>query len=362
MKPTIQSTIICCLLTALAACQSQDPPAMTMIDQPAIPKSVKSQPGSTLSAVRERGYLRCGVSTGIKGFSLPDKSGNWSGLDVDFCKSVAAAIFGNASKVEFLPLTAKERFTALQSAEIDLLSRNSTWTLSRDTQMNLKFVAINFFDGQGFLINKRTFVGATSARDLDGAAVCIKTGTSSESTLADYFRQHGMKYQPVSFNTPDQALKGFEAGRCDVFTSDQSQLYALKYNLKNAEDSVVLPEVISKEPLGPVVREGDEVWLNIVRWSLYALINGEELGLTQKNIDQMKTSQNPAIERFIGNNQDFGIHMGLNSDWAYQIVKEVGNYGEIFDRNLGKSSDLKIDRDLNELWNKGGLLYAPPIQ
>lgn len=316
--------------------------------------------GSTLKAVQERGKLLCGVNTGLAGFSSVDDAGNWTGLDVDVCRAVAAAVLGDADKVEFKPLTAKERLTALQSGEIDLLSRNTTWTLSRDTALGLNFIGVAYYDGQGFMVSKA--LGVTSAKELDGAAVCILAGTTSELNLADYFRTQGMQYEPVVFDTADQTARGFEAGRCDVLTSDQSQLYAVRIKLKEPDKAMVLPEVISKEPLGPAVRQGDDDWFNIVRWALFALVNAEELGITSANVDEMKAGSNPEAGRMLGAEGSTDNSMGLSRDWVVQMIKQVGNYGEIFERNVGSGSPLKIDRGLNALWNNGGLQYAPPFR
>ncbi|WP_216593911.1 amino acid ABC transporter substrate-binding protein [Thioflavicoccus mobilis] len=314
----------------------------------------------TLEAVKERGFLQCGVNTGLPGFSNADENGNWTGLDVDLCRAVAAAVLGGADKVRFTPLTAKERLTALQSGEIDLLSRNTTWTMTRDTSLGVHFAGVNYYDGQGFLVSKG--LGIKSARELDGAAVCILSGTTTELNLADYFRTHGMSYDPVVFDTADQTARGFESGRCDVLTSDQSQLYAQRLKLSEPDKAIVLPEVISKEPLGPVVRQGDDRWLNIVRWTLFALIDAEELGVDSGNVDAMKESRNPAIRRLLGLEGTKGSGLGLDDAWAYRAIKEVGNYGEIFERNVGQASPLKIERGLNRLWTDGGLQYAPPIR
>lgn len=317
--------------------------------------------GATLDAVKAKGYLQCGVTTGLAGFSAADEKGRWTGLDVDTCRAVAAAVFGDADKVRFTPLTAKERFTALQSGEIDLLSRNTTWTLTRDTNLGLNFAGVNYYDGQGFLVSKD--LGVSSARELDGAAICIQAGTTTELNLADYFRTHGMSYTPVTYDKSDETVKGFAAGRCDVLTSDQSQLYALRIKLDDPESAIVLPEVVSKEPLGPVVRNGDEDWFKIVRWSLFAMLNAEELGITSANIDQLKnTSATPAVQRLLGLSGIKGQGLGLSDDWAYNIVKQVGNYGEMFERNVGMGSPLKISRGLNALWTDGGVQYAPPIR
>ncbi|MBI5780644.1 MAG: amino acid ABC transporter substrate-binding protein [Rhodocyclales bacterium] len=317
--------------------------------------------GQTLDTVLKRGVLHCGVSDGLPGFSYTDATGNYAGIDADFCRAVAAALFGDAKKVKFTPLTAKERFTALQSGEIDVLSRNSTWTISRDVGMGMSFTGVTYYDGQGFLVNKK--LGVKSVRELNGATVCIQAGTTTEMNLSDYFRTNGMNYTPVTYEKSDESAKALESGRCDVLTSDQSQLYAQRIKFANPDDYVVLPEVISKEPLGPVVRQGDSEWFNVVRWTLFALVAAEEYGITSSNVDQMaKTSTNPEVRRLLGLDTDFGKDMKLKKDWAYQIVKQVGNYGEVFERNVGKGSPLKIERGLNAQWNKGGLQYAPPFR
>ncbi len=314
----------------------------------------------TLENVKAKGFLQCGVSTGLPGFSNPDAEGNWQGLDVDVCRAVAAAVLGDASKVKYTPLTAKERFTALQSGEIDILSRNTTWTLTRDTSLGLNFAGVNYYDGQGFMVSKD--LGVSSAKELDGAAVCIQSGTTTELNLADYFREHGMKYTPVVFDTSDQTVKGFEAGRCDVLTSDQSQLYALRIKLAKPDNAMVLPEIISKEPLGPVVRQGDDQWFNIVKWSLFAMINAEEYGLTSANADDMLKSTNPNVRRILGLEGPKGKGLGLDDKWGYNIVKQVGSYGESFEKNVGTNSPLGIARGVNALWKDGGFQYAPPIR
>lgn len=315
---------------------------------------------STLQTVQKKGYVQCGVSTGLPGFSNPDSQGHWQGLDVDVCRAVAAAVLGDASKVKYTPLTAKERFTALQSGEIDVLSRNTTWTLSRDASLGVNFAGVNYYDGQGFLVSKN--LGVTSAKELDGAAVCVQSGTTTELNLADYFRSHNMKYTPVVFDTSDQSVKGFEAGRCDVLTSDQSQLYALRIKLSKPENAVVLPEVISKEPLGPVVRQGDDAWFNVVKWSLFAMLDAEELGVNSKNVDEMLKSDNPSVKRLLGIDTDMGKMLGISNKWAYNIIKQVGNYAEAFKRDVGEDSPLKIKRGLNALWINGGIQYAPPVR
>ncbi|MGL4753439.1 MAG: amino acid ABC transporter substrate-binding protein [Aeromonadaceae bacterium] len=317
--------------------------------------------GDTLAQVKKKGELQCGVSDGLPGFSNPNAKGTWEGIDVEFCRALAAGIFGDASKVKFIPLNAKERFTALQSGEVDVLSRNTTWTLTRDATMGLSFDATLYYDGQGFLVKKE--LGVKSAKELDGASICIQAGTTTELNVSDYFKANGMKFTPVVFDTSDQTVKGFESGRCDVLTSDQSQLYALKIKLAKPDDAVVLPEVISKEPLGPAVRQGDEQWSTLVKWTLFALVNAEEYGVTSKNVDELKaSSKNPDVRRLLGLEEPTGKVLGLVPGWGYQIVKQVGNYGEVFDKTVGKGSPLGIARGVNALWNQGGFMYAPPIR
>ena len=317
--------------------------------------------GATLDAVKNKGFVQCGVSTGLPGFSAADEKGQFTGIDVDMCRGVAAAIFGDPGKVKYSPLTAKERFTALQSGEIDMLPRNTTWTYTRDTSLGLNFTGANYYDGQGFLVTKN--LGVKSATELDGASFCIQAGTTTELNLADYFRANKMSYTPITFDTSDQTVKAFEAGRCDALTSDQSQLYALRIKLKDPKGAVVLPEVISKEPLGPVVRQGDDEWFNVVKWMLFAMINGEELGVTSANVDEMKAkSTDPNVRRLLGVEGVKGEWMGLPDEWGYNIIKHVGNYGEVFERNVGEDSPLGISRGLNALWSKGGIQYAPPVR
>jgi general L-amino acid transport system substrate-binding protein len=317
--------------------------------------------GATLDAVQKKGFVQCGISDGLPGFSYADEKGNYLGLDVDVCRAVAAALFGDASKVRYSPLTAKERFTALQSGEVDVLSRNTTWTSSRDAGLGLNFTGVNYYDGQGFLVNKK--LGVSSAKELDGATLCIQAGTTTELNAADYFRANGMSFTPITYDTSDESAKSLESGRCDVLTSDQSQLYAQRIKLGSPDDYVVLPEVISKEPLGPVVRQGDDEWFNIVKWSLFAMLNAEELGVTSENVDEMaKSTANPDISRLLGGEGEYGKELKLPKDWAHQIVKQVGNYAESFERNVGAGSDLKIERGLNALWNQGGIQYAPPVR
>jgi general L-amino acid transport system substrate-binding protein len=314
----------------------------------------------TLKAVKDRGSLICGVSQGIAGFSNPDDKGNWTGLDVDYCRAIAAAVFNDPSKVKFSPLSAKDRFTALQSSEVDVLARNSTWTSSRDTSLGLNFAAVNYYDGQGFMVRKALKVN--SALELNGASVCTQTGTTTELNLADYFRANNMKYEVIAFSTADETVKAYETGRCDAFTTDVSQLYAEKLKLSNANDHVVLPEIISKEPLGPVVRHGDDQWFDIVKWVHFAMINAEELGVSQKTLDEALKSPLPEIRRLVGTEGAYGEQLGLTKDWVVRIVKHVGNYGESFERNLGSGSKLGISRGINRLWTKGGIQYAPPVR
>ena len=314
----------------------------------------------TLDDVKKAGMLKCGVSTGLAGFSQKDEKGNWSGLDVDVCRGAAAAVLGDASKVSYKPLTAKERFTALQSGEIDILSRNTTWTHTRDTSLGLNFAGVVYYDGAGFMVNKN--LGVDSALKLDGAAACIQAGTSTELAIADYFRENNMKYKVVTFETSDQTRSGFESGRCDFLVSDQSQLYSLRIGLKDPAGAVVLPEVISKEPLGPVVRQGDDKWFNIVKWTVNASIEGEFQGVTSANADEMAKSGKPGQKRLLGAEGDLGEKLGLDADWAAKIIKQVGNYSESFERNVGMDSPLKISRGLNAQWNKGGILYSPAMR
>jgi len=313
---------------------------------------------STLDAVKSKGYLQCGVNTGLAGFSQPDARGVWKGLDVDACRAVAAAVFGDASKVRFTPLTAQQRFTALQSGEIDMLSRNTTWTLSRDTSLGLNFVGTNYYDGQGFMVPKK--LGVTSAKQLNGATICVQPGTTTELNLADYFRANKMTFKPVVIEKLEEVTNAYFSGRCDVYTTDVSGLVSTRGSrAPNPADHVILPEVISKEPLGPVVRHGDDRWFDIVKWSLFAMLEAEELGLTSKNIDQNLNSTNPAIQRFVGASGGLGKMLSLDDRWAYNIIKQVGNYGESFDANL---KPLGFDRGLNNLWTHGGLMYAPPLR
>ena len=315
---------------------------------------------NTLAQIKARGGLNCGTSPVLAGFAMPDAQGNYKGLDVDLCRGIAAAIFNDPTKIKFVPLSSKDRFTALQAGEVDLLSRTTTWTMSRDTSLGLNFAGVNYYDGQGFMVRKK--LGVDSALKLAGASVCVAQGTTTELNLADYFRSNKMKYEVVAFAGGDETIKAYESGRCDVFTTDSSGLYAERLKLQVPGDHIVLPEIISKEPLGPVVRHGDDNWLDVVKWTHNAMLNAEELGVTQANVDQMLKSDNPEIKRLVGTEGKFGEAIGLTNDWAYRIIKHVGNYGEVFDRNVGEGSLLKIARGQNALWTKGGLQYAPPIR
>ncbi|BAM89941.1 putative amino-acid ABC transporter substrate-binding protein [Bradyrhizobium oligotrophicum S58] len=332
--------------------------ALTLALAPVL-ASVGAQ-AETLKTVKDRGMLACGVSQGLPGFSSPDDKGNWTGLDVDVCRAVAAAIFNDPTKVKFVPLSAKDRFTALQSGEIDVLSRNTTWTLSRDTSLGANFAGVTYYDGQGFMVKKALKVN--SALELNSASVCVQTGTTTEQNLADYFKANKMKYEVIAFAGQDETIKAYESGRCDVFTTDVSGLYAERLKLANPADHVVLPEVISKEPLGPMVRHGDDQWFDIVKWTLFGLVTAEELGVTQANVDEMAKSEKPEFKRAFGTDGNLGEQLGLTKDWFSRIVKAVGNYGEMYERNVGAGSKLQIARGLNQLWNKGGLQYAPPIR
>jgi general L-amino acid transport system substrate-binding protein len=314
----------------------------------------------TLKAVQARGELICGANGQLPGFGMPDPQGNWTGLDVDFCRAIAAAIFNDPAKVKFVPLTAANRFTALQSGEVDVLARNTTWTMSRNTTLGIDFAAVNFYDGQGFMVHKELKV--TSALELNGAAVCVQQGTTTELNLADYFRSHNMSLKTVTFATVDEAVKAYDTGRCDAYTTDSSALYGERLILSNPNDSIVLPEIISKEPLSPAVRQGDDVWENVVRWTHHAMLDAEELGVTKSNVDQQLKSSNPEVRRLLGVEGQFGQSLGLSNDWAYRIIKYIGNYGESFERNVGQGSPLKIARGLNALWTKGGLQYGLPVR
>jgi len=313
----------------------------------------------TLDTVKARGQLVCGSNPGLAGFALADDKGVYKGLDVDECRAIAAAIFNDPTKVKFLPINAKDRPTILASGEIDVLIRNTTWTMSRETG-GMFFTGVNYYDGQGFIVHKK--LGVDSALKLDGASVCVQQGTTTELNLADYFRAHNMKFEPVVFASDDETVKAYDSGRCDAYTTDASGLYSERLKMTNPDDNVVLPEIISKEPLGPSVRPDDVKWFELVQWTHYALITAEELGVTQANVDEQLKSDKPDVRRLLGVEGDFGKNLGLEKDWAYRIIKAVGNYGESFERNVGAGSQIKIKRGLNALWTNGGLQYAPPIR
>jgi general L-amino acid transport system substrate-binding protein len=314
----------------------------------------------TLAKVRDRGELVCGVSHGLAGFSSRDGNGNWTGFDVDLCRAIAAAIFADAGKVRFVPLDAAARFPALRAGEIDLLSRNSTWTMSRETAFGLMFAAITYYDGQGFLVRK--VLNAESALDLDGKAFCLQTGTTGELNVADYFRANNLTYRPVARASLDEIIKAYDSEHCDVFATDVSQLHAERLKLTKPDEHVILPDVISKEPLGPVVRQGDDQWFNVVKWTHFAMVNAEELGVSTKTIDRAMRSEKPEVKRLVGTAGTFGEEAGLSNDWAARVIRLVGNYGEVFERNIGAKSPLGIPRGLNQLWTMGGIQYAPPIR
>lgn len=323
--------------------------------------SAAASAGAVLDGVKRKGHIDCGISDGLPGFAETDAKGRPHGLDVDFCRAVAAAVFGDTDKVRFHPLVAKDRFTALESGEVDLLSRHTTWSSSRDAGMGMNFVGVIFHDGQGFLVNRK--LGASRVEELDGARICVQSGTTSELNLAEQFRFRKLEYTPVTFDSSEQSAEALQDGRCDLITSDRSQLYAQRSRLNKPDDFVILQEVISKEPLGPAVREGDEQWFDIVRWTLFALLNAEELGVRSDNVEQLaKGGASPDVARLLGVSGEYGKDLGLPNDWVVRIVAQVGNYGEIYERNLGQGSSLRIERGLNRLWNSGGLMFAPPIR
>jgi general L-amino acid transport system substrate-binding protein len=315
---------------------------------------------ATLDTVKQRGILNCGANTGLAGFGLPDAQGNWTGLDVDYCRAIAAAIFNDATKVKFSPLNATNRFTALQSGDVDVLVRNTTWTSSRDTQQAFNAAAVNYYDGQGFMVRKSLKIN--SALELNDAAICVQQGTTTELNLADYFRANRMRLKTVTFQSLDETVKAYETGRCDAYTTDASGLYSARLKLAKPDEHVVLPEIISKEPLASFVRHGDDQWFDIVKWVHFAMLNAEELNVNKANVDEQLKSDNPEIKRLLGVEQNFGEQLGLTKDWVYRIVKLVGNYGDVFERNVGQGSPLKISRGQNALWNKGGIQYAPPLR
>ncbi len=316
---------------------------------------------TTLEAVKSKGYVQCGVSQGLPGFSNADDAGNWAGIDIDLCTAVAAAVFGDGSKVKFTPLSAKQRFTALSSGEIDILSRNTTWTMTRDTQLGLNFAGVNYYDGQGMMVP--TSLGVKSAKELDGANICTNTGTTTELNITDFFRANKMSFNLVAFEKADEVVAAYDAGRCDVYTTDRSGLAAQRTKLTKPDAHTVLPEIISKEPLGPVVRQGDDQWFNIVRWTLNAMINAEELGITKANAAaRLGGTTNPAIKRLLGSEGKFGEELGLSNDWALNAIKAVGNYSESYEAHVGMNTPLKLARGVNALWSDGGILYAAPIR
>lgn len=319
-----------------------------------------SASAATLDQVKSRGALHCGSNPGLAGFAVADDKGEWTGFDVSFCRAVAAAIFDDPTKVKFLPLTAKDRFTAVQSGEVDVLIRNTTWTMSRDTTLGLNLGPVNYYDGQGFIVRKS--LGLKTATELEGASVCVQQGTTTELNLADFFRANNIKYEPVTYASAVEAVKAYDSGRCDAFTTDASALYAERLRLTVPDDHIVLPDIISKEPFAPVVRHGDDQWFDLVQWTTYALINAEELGVTKANLDEQLKSENPEVRRLLGVEGNFGEGIGLPADWVVRIIRHVGNYGEIFAANLGTDTPLAIDRGLNKLWNDGGILYAPPVR
>jgi general L-amino acid transport system substrate-binding protein len=317
--------------------------------------------GATLDAVKAKGFVQCGVNTGLAGFALPDKSGNWVGLDVDVCRAVASAVLGDAKKVKFSPLTSQSRFTALQSGEIDMLARNATFTASRDMALGLMGTTPTYYDGEGVMVPKK--LGVKSVKDLNGATICVLAGSTTELNLADWFRAHKLQFKPVVIEKLDEIQNAFYSGRCDAFTTDMSGLAASRASsAPNPEDYVILPEVMSKEPLGPMVRQGDDQWYNVVKWSVYAMLEAEEYGITSKNVDEQLKSPSPDIQRILGQIPGFANSIGMNDKWAYNIVKQVGNYKEVFDRNMGDASVIKVPRGVNNLWNNGGIMYAMPIR
>ncbi|BCB19969.1 amino acid ABC transporter substrate-binding protein [Bosea sp. ANAM02] len=326
-----------------------------------VPASGRAAPeGGLLEQVRRRGAVICGVAPSLAGFSIPDREGRWTGFDVDLCRAVAAAIFDDPEKVRFVPLLSKDRFTALQTGEVDLLSRTSTWSMARDTALGLNFTGINFYGGEGFMVRRK--LGLNSALELAGASVCVEQGTTTELNVADFFRGHGLKYEIVAFKGSEETVDAYASGRCDAFAYDRSGLAIQRMKLATPEEHVILPETISKEPLGPAVRHGDDQWFDLVKWTLFAMLNAEEMGVGQSNAAAMRASERPDVRRLLGIEGDFGEALGLDRDWAYRILRHVGNYGESFERNLGRDSPLKIERGQNALWTRGGLQYAPPIR
>jgi len=322
--------------------------------------STMAQAGPTFDAVKAKGFVQCGVSTGLIGFSAPDSQGNWRGIDVDMCRAIAAAMFNDASKFKVTPLTPVQRFTALQSGEIDVLTRNTTQTLVRDTTLGLIGAGVNFYDGQGIMVKKD--LNVKSAKELGGATICVQPGTTTELNLADWFRANSLQFKPVVIEKLDEVIRAFVAGRCDAFTTDKSQLASVRTTLQNPDNYVIMPETFSKEPLGPMVRQGDEAWFNVVRWSLFAMIEAEEYGITSKNVTEMLLSKDPNVQRILGVTPGMGKNLGVDNQWAFKIIEQVGNYGESFERSVGQGSALKLDRGLNATWRNGGLMYGWPIR
>ena len=325
-----------------------------------IAASTVAQAGATFDSVKKKGFVQCGTNTGLAGFGAPDSKGVWSGLDIDMCKAFAAAMFGDPSKFKVTPLTAQQRFTALQSGEVDVLVRNTTQTMTRDTSLGLIGVAVNFYDSQGIMVRKDS--GIKSAKELNGATICVQPGTTTELNLADWFRANKLSFKPVVIEKLDEVVGAFVSGRCDAYTTDKSGLASSRSSQEKPDLYVILPENFSKEPLGPLVRQGDEQWLNLVRWSFNAMVEAEEYGITQKNLDEMLKSTNPNVQRILGVTPGMGKNLGVDEKWAYNIIKAVGNYGESFERNIGKNTPLRLERGLNEQWTKGGILYAWPIR
>jgi len=316
--------------------------------------------GETFDAIKKKGFVQCGVHTGLPGFGLADSKGEWQGIDVDVCRAVAAMVFGDASKYKTTPVTTQQRFTALQSGEVDVLTRNTTATITRDTTLGLMSTGINYYDSQGIMVKKEFNI--SSAKELDNATVCVQPGTTTELNLADWFRANGLAFTPVVINSPDEAMRSYEGGRCDAFTTDKSGLATVRATMVNPDDHVILPEDFSKEPLGPMVRQGDDEWFMVVRWALNAMLEAEEYGITSQNVDEMLKSSNPNIQRILGASGEMGKGLGLEDKWAYNIIKQVGNYGESFERNIGMASPMKLERGLNAQWKDGGLMYGWPIR
>lgn len=322
--------------------------------------SATSQAGQTFDSVKEKGFVQCGVHTGLPGFSIADSKGQWAGIDVDLCRGIAVMMFGDATKFKATPVTTQQRFTALQSGEVDVLTRNTTATLTRDTTLGLMSTGINYYDSQGIMVSKKLDV--KSAKELDGAAICVQPGTTTELNLADWFRSHKLDFKPVVINSPDEAMRSYVAGRCDAYTTDKSGLATIRTTLAEPDEHMILPEDFSKEPLGPMVRQGDDPWFMVVRWVLNAMLEAEEYGITSKNVDEMLKSDNPNIQRILGVTGEMGKGLGIDNKWGYNLIKQVGNYGESFERNIGMDSAMKLERGLNAQWKDGGVMYAWPIR